>query len=147
MENSKYIQLFEKFLRKEATQEETKLLIKWLKSQGYSQWSAGHWELVSAEMDPALQRKIFSDIKDKIQYTPKEQFLLKHISRKLYQWSRRVAVILLLIITGIFLYLQSPPAEDMRLSIEKGQKSHDYVAGRHQSIGQFGQSFSLRKTV
>ncbi|MCD8179561.1 MAG: hypothetical protein LUE98_20050 [Tannerellaceae bacterium] len=93
-----------------------------MKSQGYSQWSAGHWELVSAEMDPALQRKIFSDIKDKIQYTPKEQFLPKHISRKLYQWSRRVAVILLLIITGIFLYLQSPPAEDMRLSIEKDKK-------------------------
>ena len=67
MEKTDYIQLFDKFLLKQASTEEIQVLIQWLKSEGsFQDWAEEEWNAAASEMDTKLQRKLFGQIKEKI---------------------------------------------------------------------------------
>lgn len=67
MEKTDYIQLFDKFLQKQATQEEVQTLIQWLKSEGsFQDWAEEEWDMASSTMDARLQQKLLGQIKEKI---------------------------------------------------------------------------------
>ena len=67
MEKIDYIQLFDKFLLKQASTEEIQVLIQWLKSEGsFQDWADEEWNMASSEIDVELQRKLLGEIKLKI---------------------------------------------------------------------------------
>ena len=67
MEKQDYIQLFDKFLLKQASPEEVQILIQWLKSEGsFQDWMDEEWDVASSGMDTDLQQKLLGQIKQKI---------------------------------------------------------------------------------
>lgn len=130
MENIDYILLFNKFLRKEATRDEVSLLIQWLKDEeSFHTWTDEQWKSVSSDMDPALQQKLLGHIKGKIQ---QDRYNIQKISMKrqslFYQWSIRVAAVILLLLAtslGVYQYTkQQMNMPDMVVSVDKGQKAN-----------------------
>lgn len=129
MEKTDYIKLFDKFLQKQASAEEIRLLIQWLKSDGsFQDWTNDEWDAASSEMDTKLQRKLLGQIKDKINQDHTIQLPEKSKSRRLYLWAGRVAsVVLLVLLTGISVYYYATGRQDMQdmiVSVEKGQKAN-----------------------
>lgn len=130
MEKIDYIQLFDKFLLKQASTEEIQVLIQWLKSEGsFQDWADEEWNAAASEMDTKLQRKLFGEIKEKISQIDRTCLPEKeNRPRKFYLWSARVAsVILLLLMTGLSVYyytMSQMIMPDMIVSVEKGQKAN-----------------------
>lgn len=130
MEKIDYIQLFDKFLLKQASTEEIQVLIQWLKSEGsFQDWADEEWNAAASEMDTKLQRKLFGQIKEKISQIDRTCLPEKeNRPRKFYLWSARVAsVILLLLMTGLSVYyytMSQMIMPDMIVSVEKGQKAN-----------------------
>ncbi|MCD8267522.1 MAG: hypothetical protein LUD46_03055 [Parabacteroides sp.] len=59
MEKTDYIQLFDKFLQKQASPEEVQTLIQWLKSEGsFQNWIDEEWDAAASAMDTELQQKL-----------------------------------------------------------------------------------------
>lgn len=130
MEKTDYIQLFDKFLRKETSTEEVQVLIQWLKSESsFQDWADEEWDATSFNMDTELQQKLLGQIKKNIIGEEKTQSSIeKNKYSKLYLWTARIAsVVILLLLTGFSVYhyakeqLKMP---DMVLSVEKGQKAN-----------------------
>lgn len=130
MEKTDYIQLFDKFLLKQASAEEIQVLIQWLKSEGsFQDWADEEWNAAASEMDTKLQRQLFGQIKEKISQIDRTCLPEKeNRPRKFYLWSARVAsVILLLLMTGLSVYyytMSQMIMPDMIVSVEKGQKAN-----------------------
>lgn len=128
MEKSDYIQLFDKFLQKQASPEEVRLLIQWLKSEGsFQDWADEEWEAASSEMDPELQRKLYGRIREKIAADQQVQIRPAR-SRKFSLWAGRIAsVIILLLLSGWSVYyytIKQLAMQDMVVLVEKGQKAN-----------------------
>ncbi|RHJ92106.1 FecR family protein [Parabacteroides bouchesdurhonensis] len=126
MERNYYIQLFDKFLQKQATSEEVRELILWLQNDSeFSAWADEEWNIVSSEMNPELQQQLFEKIKAKIEPQKKAVQIKKH---KLYVWPMRIAATLLLMLaTGLSIYfhtVQKMTMPDMIVAVEKGQKAN-----------------------
>lgn len=130
MEKTDYIQLFDKFLLKQASAEEIQVLIQWLKSEGsFQDWADEEWNAAASEMDTKLQRQLFGQIKEKISQIDRTCLPEKeNRRRKFYLWFARVAsVILLLSMTGLSVYyytMSQMIMPDMIVSVEKGQKAN-----------------------
>ena len=130
MEKTDYIQLFDKFLLKQASAEEIQVLIQWLKSEGsFQDWADEEWNAAASEMDTKLQRQLFGQIKEKISQIDRTCLPEKeNRPRKFYLWSARVAsVILLLLMTGLSVHyytMSQMIMPDMIVSVEKGQKAN-----------------------
>lgn len=130
MEKTDYIQLFDKFLQKQATQEEVQTLIQWLKSEGsFQDWAEEEWDMASSTMDARLQQKLLGQIKEKIGREKVEELSAKeNKQRSLYSWVTRVAAVaILLLLTGLSVYyyaMNQLVMEDMIVSVEKGQKAN-----------------------
>lgn len=130
MEKTDYIQLFDKFLQKQATPEEVQTLIQWLKSESsFQDWAEEEWSVASSTMDARLQQKLLGQIKVKINREKKEELSAKESKRRsLYSWTTRVAaVVILLLMTGLSVYyytMSRQIMEDMIVSVEKGQKAN-----------------------
>lgn len=130
MEKTDYIQLFDKFLLKQASAEKIQVLIQWLKSEGsFQDWADEEWNAAASEMDTKLQRQLFGQIKEKISQIDRTCLPEKeNRPRKFYLWSARVAsVILLLLMTGLSVYyytMSQMIMPDMIVSVEKGQKAN-----------------------
>lgn len=124
MEKTDYIQLFDKFLQKQASAEEIRLLIQWLKSDGsFQNWTNEEWNAASSEMDSQLQRKLLGQIKDKINQGTERSKL-----HSIYLYTARIAAIIaLLLLTGICMYHYTKKqyaVSDMVVLVEKGQKAN-----------------------
>ena len=130
MEKTDYIQLFDKFLLKQASAEEIQVLIQWLKSEGsFQDWADEEWNAAASEMDTKLQRQLFGQIKEKISQIDRTCLPEKeNRPRKFYLWSARVAsVILLLLMTGLSVHyytMSQMIMPDIIVSVEKGQKAN-----------------------
>ncbi|HBA32060.1 FecR family protein [Parabacteroides goldsteinii] len=130
MEKTDYIQLFDKFLLKQASAEEIQVLIQWLKSEGsFQDWADEEWNAAASEMDTKLQRQLFGQIKEKISQIDRTCLPEKeNRPRKFYLWFARVAsVILLLLMTGLSVHyytMSQMIMPDMIVSVEKGQKAN-----------------------
>ncbi len=130
MEKTDYIQLFDKFLQKQATPEEVQTLIQWLKSEGsFQDWAEEEWSMASSAMDARLQQKLLGQIKVRINSEKKEKLSAKANKRHtLYSWACRVAaVFILLLLTGLSVYyyaMNQLVMEDMIVSVEQGQKAN-----------------------
>lgn len=130
MEKTDYIQLFDKFLLKQASAEEIQVLIQWLKSESsFQDWADEEWNAAASEMDTKLQRQLFGQIKEKISQIDRTCLPEKeNRRRKFYLWFARVAsVILLLSMTGLSVYyytMSQMIMPDMIVSVEKGQKAN-----------------------
>ena len=130
MEKTDYIQLFDKFLLKQASAEEIQVLIQWLKSEGsFQDWADEEWNAAASEMDTKLQRQLFGQIKEKISQIDRTCLPEKeNRPRKFYLWSAHVAsVILLLLMTGLSVHyytMSQMIMPDMIVSVEKGQKAN-----------------------
>lgn len=132
MEKTDYIQLFDKFLQKQASQEEVQVLIQWLKSEGsFQDWIDDEWSMAASDMNIDLQRKLLRQIKEKIDREDHIQIQVpvkKNKVRNLYVWTARIAsvVILLLLITfSVYYYaMNQQTMQDMIVLVEKGQKAN-----------------------
>ena len=99
MEKTDYIQLFDKFLLKQASAEEIQVLIQWLKSEGsFQDWAEEEWNMASSEIDVELQRKLLGEIKLKISdtnfSTPINQTKRFTLSRARYRrWFSQIAAV------------------------------------------------------
>lgn len=130
MEKTDYIRLFEKFLLKQASPEEVRRLIQWLKSEGsFQDWMDEEWEAASFGMDVDLQRKLLGHIKEKISLKETVQMPRKgNKYRTLYLWAARIAsVVILLLLTSLSVYyyaMDQLKMQDMIVSVEKGQKAN-----------------------
>lgn len=130
MEKTDYIRLFDKFLRKQASPEELRTLIQWLKSDGsFQDWAEEEWNAASCGMDTGLQQKLLGQIKAKIGLEQPIQRPPKPAkSRTLYIWAARAAaIVLLLLVTGVSVYyyaISQSVMPDMIVSVEKGQKAN-----------------------
>ena len=130
MGKTDYIQLFDKFLLKQASAEEIQVLIQWLKSEGsFQDWADEEWNAAASEMDTKLQRQLFGQIKEKISQIDRTCLPEKeNRPRKFYLWFARVAsVILLLLMTGLSVHyytMSQMIMPDMIVSVEKGQKAN-----------------------
>lgn len=121
MRNSDYIHLFEKFLQKQATPEEVRQLIEWLKNDAaFSSWADAEWEAASSEMNPELQQRLFRQIQEKTKVGAPRR-------RSLYAGFMQVAATLLLMLaTGLSIYFYTArklTMPDMVVAVEKGQKA------------------------
>lgn len=130
MEKTDYIQLFNKFLQKQASPEEIHTLIQWLKGESsFQDWIDEEWDMAPSEMNIGLQRKLLGQIKAKIAQEDKEQLSLKENKlHTFYLWTARIAsVIILLLMTGLFVYdyaMDQLVMPDMIVLVEKGQKAN-----------------------
>lgn len=129
MEKQDYIQLFDKFLLKQASPEEVQILIQWLKSEGsFQDWMDEEWDAASSGMDTDLQQKLLGQIKKKISLETQQAPLKRNKYRTIYLWTARIAsVIILLLLTGISVYryaMEQQKMQDMIVSVEKGQKAN-----------------------
>lgn len=129
MEKQDYIQLFDKFLLKQASPEEVQILIQWLKSEGsFQDWMDEEWDVASSGMDTDLQQKLLGQIKQKISLEMQQAPLKRNKYRTLYLWTARIAsVVILLLLTGISVYryaMEQQKMQDMIVSVEKGQKAN-----------------------
>lgn len=130
MEKIDYIQLFNKFLQRQASPEEVQILVQWLKNESsFQDWVDEEWEAASLYMETELQQKLLGQIKKKIIYEEKAQTLIKENKhRKLYSWTAHIAsVIILLLLTGFSVYyytMEQQKMQDMIISVEKGQKAN-----------------------
>lgn len=131
MEKTDYIQLFDKFLLKQASAEEIQALIQWLKSEGsFQDWTDEEWSMASTEMDAGVQQRLFVQIKEKIN---QESNVLLPVSRKenklhkLYLWTARIAsIIMIVLLTSLSVYYYTAEQlkmHDMIVSVDKGQKA------------------------
>ena len=125
-----YIQLFDKFLQKQASPEEVQMLILWLKNEGeFQDWADEQWNAVSFDIDTDLQQKLFGRIKEKIDRKNNTQAFTKQgKSHKIYLWTARVAsIVILLLLTGLSTYyyaMNLQDMEDMIVLVERGQKAN-----------------------
>lgn len=129
MEKQDYIQLFDKFLLKQASPEEMQILIQWLKSEGsFQDWMDKEWDAASSGMESDLQQKLLGQIKKKISLETQQIPLKRNKYRTLYLWTARIAsVVILLLLTGISVYryaMEQQKMQDMIVSVEKGQKAN-----------------------
>lgn len=129
MEKQDYIQLFDKFLLKQASPEEVQILIQWLKSEGsFQDWMDEEWDAASSGMDTDLQQKLLGQIKKKISLETQQAPLKRNKYRTIYLWTARIAsVVILLLLTGISVYryaMEQQKMQDMIVSVEKGQKAN-----------------------
>lgn len=131
MEKTDYIQLFDKFLLKQASAEEIQALIQWLKSEGsFQDWTDKEWSMASTEMDAGVQQRLFVQIKEKIN---QESNVLLPVPRKdnkqhkLYLWTARIAsIIMIVLLTSLSVYYYTAKQlkmHDMIVSVDKGQKA------------------------
>lgn len=85
MEKQDYIQLFDKFLLKQASPEEVQILIQWLKSEGsFQDWMDEEWDVASSGMDTDLQQKLLGQIKQKISLEMQQAPLKRNKYRTIY---------------------------------------------------------------
>lgn len=132
MEKTDYIQLFDKFLQKQASQEEVQALIQWLKSEGsFQDWIDDEWSMAASDMNIDLQRKLLRQIKEKIDREDHIQIQVpvkKNKVRNLYVWTARIAsVVILLLLTTFSVYyyaMNQQTMQDMIVLVEKGQKAN-----------------------
>lgn len=130
MGKTDYIQLFDKFLQKQASPEEVQMLILWLKNEGeFQDWADEQWNAVSFDIDTDLQQKLFGRIKEKIDRKNNTQAFTKQgKSHKIYLWTARVAsIVILLLLTGLSTYyyaMNLQDMEDMIVLVERGQKAN-----------------------
>lgn len=132
MEKTDYIQLFDKFLQKQASQEEVQVLIQWLKSEGsFQNWVDDEWSMAASDMNIDLQRKLLRQIKEKIDREDHIQIQVpvkKNKVRNLYVWTARIAsVMILLLLTTFSVYyyaMNQQTMQDMIVLVEKGQKAN-----------------------
>lgn len=125
MRNSDYIHFFDKFLQKQATPEEVRQLIEWLKKDAaFSSWADAEWETASSEMNPELRQRLFRQIQEKIQPGAKAVAMRR---RTVYAGFRQIAATLLLMLaTGLGIYFHTVrqlAMPDMVVAVEKGQKA------------------------
>ncbi|MDR0845497.1 MAG: DUF4974 domain-containing protein [Tannerella sp.] len=127
MEKYDYIRLFEKYLDKQATSDEVKLLIEWLKEDdAFNQWADELWIAAPEEIDPIRREAIFRHIQERINRESKPAAR----TYSLYGWLVRTAALWILLITtgtmGTLLYWQSAERkamQDTTFLVEKGQKA------------------------
>jgi ferric-dicitrate binding protein FerR (iron transport regulator) len=127
MEKNDYIRLFEKFLDKQATSDEVKLLIEWLKKDNaFNHWADEQWLAAPEELDPVRREALFHRIQVRINRESKPAAR----TYSLRQWLIRTAAMWILLIAtgtmGTLLYFQSAERTDMQdtiLLVEKGQKA------------------------
>jgi len=130
MEKTYYIQLFEKFLQKQASPDEVKILIEWLKKEKlFQDWLDEEWNMASPQMDMALQRKLLMQIKEEIGQEHEVQLPAgKNKIHKFFSYTLRIAsIIILMLITGFGVYNYTRNElimPDMIVSVEKGQKAN-----------------------
>ena len=126
MERTDYIKLFDKFLQKQATPEEVRLLVQWMKeSTEFSDWADEEWNSVSSDMDPLLQQKLFGQIK--LQIKPQKKNVQSKSSSIYIGVMLVAAVLLLMLLTGIGIYFHTERKmimQDMIVAVEKGQKAN-----------------------
>lgn len=131
MEKTEYIQLFDKFLLKQASVEEIQVLIQWLKSEGsFQDWTEEEWSMASTEMDAEVQQKLLVQIKEKICLKSNVQLSIpakENKSHKLYLWTARIAsIIMIVLLTSLSVYYYTTEQlkmQDMIVSVDKGQKA------------------------
>ena len=130
MEKTDYIQLFDKFLQKQASPEEVRMLIQWLKSEGeFQDWADEQWNAASFDIDTDLQQQLFGRIKERINQKNNMQVSAKPGKfHKIYLWTARVASIaILLLLTGLSAYYYAMNLQDMKdmiVLVERGQKAN-----------------------
>lgn len=125
MKNSDYILLFDKFLQKQATPQEIRQLIGWLKNEAaFGAWADAEWGAASSDIHPDLQQQLFRQIQAKIQPHAQTGAIRR---RRFYTAIMRVAATLLLMLaTGLSIYLYTVrqlTMPDMVVAVEKGQKA------------------------
>lgn len=126
MEKKDYIDIFDRFLKKQATAEEVRQLIAWLKSDNsFSDWLTDEWASAPEEMDANLQRKLYREIKNKIASKQQEQPRYKRLQPA--AWLLRVASVAVLLLVSYFAvdnYLSRHDAShDMEVLVDRGQKA------------------------
>lgn len=125
MKNNHYILLFDKFLQKQATSQEVRQLIGWLKNEAtFGTWADAEWEAASSEINPELRRQLFRQIQAKIQ--PQPQTAPAPRRRFPVGLMRAAATLLLMLATGLSIYLYTVrqlTMPDMIVAVEKGQKA------------------------
>lgn len=130
MENTYYIQIFEKFLQNQASRDEVEILLRWLKDKkDFREWMDREWDVTSADIDLTLQQKLFRQIKEEVDLKTKAASPVKDNKlRNLFLFTLRIAsVIILLLTTGfsVYYYTKKQMAmPDMIVSVEKGQKAN-----------------------
>lgn len=132
MEKTGYIQIFDKFLRKEASPQEVRRLIQWLKNEdSFQNWANEEWNMAASDMDLELQQKLLKQIKEKISWDHHKQMPVwtkKSERQALYRGMARIAsVAALLLITAFSIYyytINQQVMPDMIVSVEKGQKAN-----------------------
>lgn len=126
MRNSDYILLFDKFLQKQATPDEVRQLIGWLKNDAaFDTWADAEWEAASSEINPELRRQLFRQIQAKIQ--PHAEIGAVPRRRFLAGFMRVAATLLLMLATGLSIYwytVRQLAMPDMVVAVEKGQKAN-----------------------
>lgn len=131
MEQPNYIGLFEKYLRKQATADEIRLLVRWIKeSDSFHRFMNDAWKDASFEMEEALSEKLLADIKRTI-YRPASAEKMKKTqpaSKFLFSsgFFRVAAVLAFLLATslGVYFYRSEPTLPDAVVWVEKGQKAN-----------------------
>lgn len=129
MERNHYIQIFDKFLRRQATTDEMKDLIQWLKDgQESNLWLNEVWDLSESCVDSSIQQKMLERINQKLK--EEDSVLANQCSvsrfdiRKVAKW---VAIFLLPLLSGVSVYLvmKSKPTSsgDLAIIVDKGQKA------------------------
>lgn len=130
MENTYYIQLFEKFIRKQASLDEIKLLIEWLKQEDlFEDWLDKEWNEASTDMDMKLKQRLLNQIKEKTGQDKHVPLKRKNQNiRKVFTYTLRIAsAILLLLVSGWGVHhytMDQMIMPDMVVSVEKGQKAN-----------------------
>lgn len=131
MEKTDYIQLFDKFLQKQASTEEIQTLIQWLKSEGsFHDWAEEEWSMASTEMDADVQQRLLVRIKNKINRESNVRLSIptkENKQYKLYLWTSRIASIaMIILLTSLSVYYYTAKQlkmQDMIVSVDKGQKA------------------------
>jgi ferric-dicitrate binding protein FerR (iron transport regulator) len=120
MQSPNNIDLLNSFLDGKATTNEVKHLLGELENSEFeSEWLGARWGEASDEINPAVKKKIFENIK---QETSPQRFSIRK------NWMSIAAAILLICTTSLSGYLlynstKNTQIEDMVVAVEKGQKA------------------------
>lgn len=130
MEKNIYMLLFEKFLKREATNEEIQILIEWLKAGNSSdEWLNDSWNGSDMNMDVKLQKAIYAKIRTEIATDePNITKRVFHSKPSLFnRMAKWAAIFLMPLVSGVSVYffMQPKPVEkgNLEILVEKGQKA------------------------
>lgn len=128
MEKDKCLDIFERYIQRQASDEEVDLLRSFINNdQALNKWLESQIEDAASEIDVDVKMRMLDNIRSNTNYDVQEDEIAKiKKPMKFYlRWVANIAAILLpiVLILGVYMYTQAPKVEHLTVSAGPGERA------------------------